>query len=50
MSDETEAVTRIETPIYLHYNFTAGRAPARFLQRIRQGVLSGQRCPSCANV
>lgn len=43
-------VTRIDAPIYLQYNFTAGRAPARFLDRIREGVLCGQRCPRCANV
>ncbi|MDH5173589.1 MAG: OB-fold domain-containing protein, partial [Gammaproteobacteria bacterium] len=47
---EEEAVTRVETPIYLHYNFTAGRAPARFLARVKEGVLTGQRCPRCANV
>ncbi len=47
---ELEPVDRIETPIYLHYHFTAGSAPARFLTRIKQGVLTGQRCPRCANV
>ena len=50
MSDEQEMITGIEAPIYLQYNFTAGIAPARFLSQIKQGVLTGQRCPNCANV
>jgi len=50
MSDAEHAVTGIECPVYLQYHFTAGRAPARFLTRIREGVLTGQRCPRCSNV
>lgn len=50
MSEETDVVTGIEAPVYLQYNFTAGSAPARFLKRIKEGVLTGQRCPRCANV
>ena len=50
MSAEEEAVTGIEAPIYLKYRFTAGKAPARFLSRVREGVLTGQRCPKCSNV
>tara|TARA_R110002110_G_scaffold3754_1_gene19508 strand:- start:31786 stop:32331 length:546 start_codon:yes stop_codon:yes gene_type:complete len=50
MSNEDEPVTGIETPIYLNYNFTAGLAPARFLQQVKRGVLTGQRCPRCAQV
>ena len=50
MSEEQEMITDIEAPVYLQYNFTAGRAPARFLTRVKQGVLTGQRCPGCANV
>lgn len=50
MSDEQEVITGIEVPIYLNYNFTAGTASARFLSRIRQGVLTGQRCPRCEQV
>ena len=49
-ASDQDPVTRIDTPIYLQYNFTAGRAPARFLGHIKQGVLTGQRCPRCANV
>ena len=45
-----EAVTDIETPIHLKYNFTAGEAASRFLSRIKEGRLVGQRCPSCRNV
>lgn len=45
-----EVVDSIEAPIYLKYNFTAGLAPARFLSQLKQGVLTGQRCPKCDNV
>jgi len=37
-------------PIYLQYRFTAGSAPARFLKRLKDGVLTGQRCPGCQQV
>ena len=50
MSEQQGMVTDMEAPIYLQYNFTAGRAPTRFLTQIKNGVLTGQRCPSCANV
>jgi uncharacterized OB-fold protein len=50
MSEESATITSIDSPSYLQYNFTAGRAPARFLTRIREGELTGQRCPLCANV
>jgi hypothetical protein len=50
MSEEQEMITGIEVPIYLQYNFTAGTAPARFLSQVKKGVLTGQRCPRCANV
>ncbi len=50
MSDEQEQITGIEAPIYLQYNFTAGAAAARFLTQIKNGVLTGQRCPRCAQV
>ena len=50
MTDTADPVTGIECPVYLQYHFTAGRAPARFLTRIKEGVLSGQRCPRCSNV
>ena len=50
MSEQTEMITGIEVPIYLQYNFTAGRAPSKFLARLKKGELTGQRCPNCANV
>lgn len=50
MSAARPDVTGIEAPVYLHYHFTAGTAPARFLARLREGLLSGQRCPRCGNV
>ena len=45
-----EPVSGIEVPIFLKYEFTAGRALTRFLESIREGRLVGQRCPSCASV
>tara|TARA_R110002049_G_scaffold15304_5_gene62742 strand:- start:1867 stop:2382 length:516 start_codon:yes stop_codon:yes gene_type:complete len=50
MSEEQDAVTVINAPVYLKYNFTAGKAPARFLSQIKKGVLTGQRCPKCSAV
>jgi uncharacterized OB-fold protein len=50
MSEQQDMITDIKTPVYLQYNFTAGKSPARFLSQIKQGVLTGQRCPSCKNV
>jgi len=50
MSEERDMITDIEAPIYLPYNFTAGKAPARFLSQVKKGILTGQRCPRCANV
>ena len=50
MSDQQEPITRIESPSYLKYNFTAGAGPARFLSQVRKGVLTGQRCPRCEQV
>jgi uncharacterized OB-fold protein len=50
MSEQPEMITDIEAPVYLQYNFTAGRAPSKFLSRLKQGELTGQRCPQCANV
>ncbi|CAA0093782.1 Uncharacterised protein [Zhongshania aliphaticivorans] len=45
-----EPITGVEAPIYLTYNFTAGKATARYLQSLKQGELVGQRCPQCRNV
>lgn len=48
-----DLITAIESPVYLTYNFTAGRATTRFLEQIKKGKLVGQRrpdCPDCDNV
>jgi uncharacterized OB-fold protein len=50
MSDQREMITGIEVPIVHKYNFTAGAAPTRFLTQIKQGRLTGQRCPKCSAV
>tara|TARA_R100000900_G_scaffold15508_1_gene13580 strand:+ start:117498 stop:118004 length:507 start_codon:yes stop_codon:yes gene_type:complete len=46
----SEDVAVMQAPVYLQYHFTAGRAPTRFLRRLKEGVLSGQRCPRCSQV
>ncbi len=46
----SEPVTRIETPMHLEYDYTAGVATSRFLRGIGQGKILGQRCPSCSSV
>ena len=50
MSEQQDMITDIKTPVYLQYNFTAGKSPARFLSQIKQGILTGQRCLTCQNV
>jgi hypothetical protein len=50
VSDDTNAFTMMEAPIYLHYDFTAGHATSRFLVALKDGKLLGQKCPSCAKV
>lgn len=47
---ELEAISNIECPTYLNYNFTAGSATSRFLSQMKQGKIVGQKCPSCLNV
>ena len=49
-NESDEPVTGIDAPSYLTYNFTAGAATARYLVKLKQGKLVGQRCPSCSNV
>lgn len=50
MSEQTDTVMGVESPLYLHYDFTAGRAASRFLHKLKQGQLVGQRCSKCRNV
>jgi len=50
MSEEKEMITGMEAPIYLNYNFTAGKAATRYLSQLKKGKIVGQRCPSCNNV
>ncbi|MEM6582221.1 MAG: OB-fold domain-containing protein [Pseudomonadota bacterium] len=50
MSEQDDAITAIETPVYLNYKFTAGFAPTRFLSQVRRGVLTGQNCRQCQKV
>ncbi len=38
-------IEMIECPVSLDYNFSAGAAPTRFLQGMKQGQLTGQRSP-----
>ncbi len=50
MTEGTEPVLSVRTPIRLEYEFTAGRAQTRFLEAIAHKRLVGQRCPSCRKV
>lgn len=50
MSENLEPITGIEIPVYLQYEFTAGAALTRFLTRIAEGRIVGQRCPGCNSV
>ena len=45
-----KAVSWVESPVYLDYNFTAGQATARYLSKVKEGKLVGQQCPKCENV
>jgi uncharacterized OB-fold protein len=46
----TEMITDIATPVYLKYQFIAGKSPAKFLTQLKNGVLTGQSCPICSKV
>ena len=48
--EEQGAVTTLETPIHIDYQFTAGQAQSRFLKGISEGKFLGQRCPKCQKV
>ncbi|WP_223177909.1 Zn-ribbon domain-containing OB-fold protein [Pseudohalioglobus sediminis] len=50
MADQQDTITGIDVPVYLKYNFTAGAGPARFLSQVKNGKLTGQRCPRCQQV
>ena len=47
---DIEPVRILETPIHLDYSYTPGVATSRFLRRLAQGQLTGQRCPRCTKV
>jgi len=46
----SEEVTSIVTPLRLTYDYTPGTAASRYLRKVAQGELSGQRCPKCKKV
>jgi uncharacterized OB-fold protein len=43
-------VTGIVTPLHLEYDYTPGTAASRYLRKVAEGELSGQRCPKCKKV
>ncbi len=45
-----DAIKWVESPSYLKYLFTAGKAPARFLKALADGKLTGQRDPITGEV
>ncbi len=52
MTEQTpkKPVEIIDSPIYMDYNFSAGRATAHFLRSIKDGKLVGQRSPITGKV
>ncbi len=50
MTDRSESVRKIRTPIRLDYTIAAGEAPSRFLRGLTRGKILGQRCPQCEKV
>jgi uncharacterized OB-fold protein len=50
MTETSEPVLSVRTPIELHYRYTPGRAASRFLRGLEQGRILGQRCPVCRKV
>ena len=38
------------SPISLDYNYTAGAATTRFLKKVSEGKIVGQKCPKCTAV
>lgn len=48
--EEGELITNVDIPIYLKYNFTAGQASARFLRKLKEGKLVGQKDPITGEV
>lgn len=48
--EEQEPVQSITTPVRLEYQYTPGEAASRFLQKIAEKRLVGQRCPESGRV
>ncbi|WP_079253662.1 Zn-ribbon domain-containing OB-fold protein [Endozoicomonas arenosclerae] len=49
-ASDLEPITGVESPVYLEYNFTAGKATATFLSNIKKGKLTGGKCSECSAV
>ena len=49
MSSE-DVIKDIVVPITLKYTYTADESDAKFLLKLKEGKIVGQRCPSCSNV
>ena len=50
MTDETEPIKSIVTPVRSEYTYRVSGPAARFLEEIANGRLMGMRCPSCSKV
>lgn len=50
MSQEDKEKDYFESPIHLEYQYTAGAATTRFLNKVKEGKLVGQECPKCKAV
>jgi len=46
----SEPLRRLQAPVRLEYQATAGRGLSRFLAALVEGRIVGQRCPACGKV
>jgi uncharacterized protein len=46
----SEQISRVVTPIRLHYEHTASPGESAYLRGLAEGKLLGQRCPACGKV
>ena len=45
MSEDSDLIEVLRTPVELQYTYSAGQSASRFLRAIAEGRLVGQRCP-----
>jgi uncharacterized OB-fold protein len=50
VTDNSEPLTVLRSPLKLDYTYTAGETTTRFLRGFAQGTILGRRCPQCDKV